>query len=365
MSSRDTADDQRLITGAEALREAMDQCMAADERVFLMGEGAADPKGIFGTTSGLVETYGPDRVIEMPVAENGLTGIAIGAALMGRRPVMVHQRVDFALLALEQIFNNAAKAHYVTAGKHTVPLVIRMIIGRGWGQGPEHSQSLESVFAHFPGLKVVLPSTPRDAKGMLVAAVRDDNPVVMLEHRWTHYTTGDVPEELYETPLSGPSHVRKGSDVTIVATSYMTYEARAAVDAMKAAGVSADLFDMRVLQPLDLAPVVESVRRTGRLIMADVGWKSFGAGAEIVATVVEQAFADMKAAPVRLGLPDHPTPSSRSLVPDFYPYSGDIVAATANIMGAADRLGPVVAALAEARAQRPIDVPNPDFKGPF
>jgi pyruvate dehydrogenase E1 component beta subunit len=361
----DAASTERLINGAEAIREGMDQCMAADDRVFLMGEGAADPKGIFGTTAGLVQKYGTDRVIEMPVAENGLTGIAIGAALMGRRPVMVHQRVDFALLALEQIFNNAAKTHYVTGGKHRVPLVIRMIIGRGWGQGPEHSQSLESVFAHFPGLKVVLPSTAQDAKGMLVAAIRDDNPVVMLEHRWTHYAIGNVPEALYETPLTGPAHVREGSDVTIVATSYMTYEAREAADAMARAGVTADVFDMRVLRPLDITPVVEAVQRTGRLIVGDVGWKLFGAGAEIITSVVEQAFHDMKAPPVRLGLPDHPTPSTRSLVPDFYPYSGDIVARTADITGAHDRLAPVMAALAEARAQRPIDVPNPDFKGPF
>lgn len=365
MSMPERAPTGRLITGAEALREAMDQCMAADDRVFLMGEGAADPKGIFGTTAGLVEKYGTDRVVEMPVAENGLTGIAIGAALMGRRPVMVHQRVDFTLLALEQIFNNAAKIHYVTEGRHKVPLVIRMIIGRGWGQGPEHSQSLESVFAHFPGLKVVLPSTAQDAKGMLVAAIRDDNPVVMLEHRWTHYATGDVPEELYATPLAGPAHVREGKDVTIVATSYMTYEAREAADAMAKAGVTADVFDMRVLRPLDLSLVIASVRRTGRLIVGDVGWKLFGAGAEIIAQVTEQAFSDMKAAPVRLGLPEHPTPSSRALVPDFYPYSGDIVARTADITGAHDRLAPVRAALAEARVSRPIDVPNPDFKGPF
>ncbi len=356
----------RTINAAEALREAMDLCLARDPRVYLMGEGVADPKGIFGTTSGLVGKYGPDRVIEMPVAENGLTGIAIGSALMGRRPVMVHQRVDFALLALEQIFNNAAKTHYVTRGKHKVPLVVRLIIGRGWGQGPAHSQSLEGMFAHIPGLKVVLPTTPREAKGLLIAAVEDDNPVIMLEHRWVHYVTGEVPEGYFTIPLTGPRRVREGGDVTIVASSYNVYEALRAAEAMAAAGVHADLFDLRMLRPLDTTEIAESLRRTGRLIVIDTGWKLFGAGAEIVASLTESCFSSLRAAPLRLGLPDHPTPSSRGLITEFYPHSRTIVDAVVKLIPeAANRLAPVRQQLTEIAAKQPIDIPDPAFKGPF
>lgn len=356
----------RIINAAEALREAMDLCLARDPRVYLIGEGVADPKGIFGTTTGLIAKYGPERVVEMPVAENGLTGIAIGSALVGRRPVMVHQRVDFALLALEQIFNNAAKTHYVTRGKHQVPLVIRLIIGRGWGQGPEHSQSLEAMFAHVPGLKVVIPTSARDAKGLLIAAVEDNNPVVILEHRWIHYVTGEVPEGYYTSPLSSPRRIRSGRDLTIVASGYMVYEAMRAADAMADVSINADVFDLRVLRPLDLGPIVESVGQTGRLIIVDTGWKLFGAGAEIAASVTEMCFNALHAAPVRLGLPDHPTPSSRGLIVDFYPHSQSIVDAVARLIpAAAERLIPVKRHLEAQRAQQPIDIPDPAFKGPF
>ena len=271
-----------------------------------MGEGVADPKGIFGTTSGLIEEFGPGRVIEMPIAENGLTGIAIGSALLGRRPIMVHQRADFALLALEQILNNGAKAHFLSNGAHRVPLTIRLVIGRGWGQGPAHSQALEPLFAHFPGLKCVLPSTPYEAKGMMIAAVEDDNPVIILEHRWSHHVTSHVPEGTYRVPLSGPAQTRSGDDLTIVASSYNLLEAHEAADAMRTAGIGADVFDLRVLRPLDIAPILDFVRRTGRLIVVDLGWSLYGIGAEILARTVENCLPALKAPPRRLGLPDYP-----------------------------------------------------------
>ena len=221
----------RVMTAAEAIREALDAAMSADPAVYLIGEGVADPKGIFGTTLGLAEKYGPQRVIEMPVAENGLTGVAIGSALMGQRPVMIHQRVEFCLLAMEQVVNNAAKLHYVSNGRHRVPLVIRLIVGRGWGQGPQHSQSLEALFAHVPGLKVVMPATAADAKGLLLGAIADDNPVVFIEHRWIHYARGRVPDGAAPMPLDGPRRLRAGGDVTVVATSYMVLEAMQAAEA--------------------------------------------------------------------------------------------------------------------------------------
>jgi pyruvate dehydrogenase E1 component beta subunit len=279
---------------------------------------------------------------------------------------MVHQRVDFALLALEQLLNNAAKMYFVTRGIHRVPLTVRMIIGRGWGQGPEHSQALEPLFAHMPGLKVVMPATPYDAKGMLVAAIDDDNPVIILEHRWMHYGTGHVPPERYGVPLIGPQRVREGGDVTIVATSYNLLEAIEAADAMAECGVNADLFDLRVLRPLDITPILESVRRTGRLIVLDTGWMLYGIGAEIAARATEACFTALKAAPRRLGLPEYPTPSSRGLIGVFYPNSMRLIETAAELLpDAATRLSEARATVAKRRAAVPVDVPHPAFRGPF
>lgn len=357
---------ERIITAAQAIREALAESLAARPEVYLMGEGVADPGGIFGTTKGLVDEFGPDRVVEMPVAENGLTGIAIGSALMGQRPVMTHQRVDFALLCLEQLFNTAAKSHYVTGGAHRVPLTVRMVIGRGWGQGPQHSQSLEALFAHIPGLKVAMPSTPYEFKGMLHAAIDDDNPVMFLEHRWLHYVTGVVPEGRYTSPLNGPKIVRNGNDVTVVATSYMVLEALRAAEALQHVGCSVEVIDLRVLRPLNVAPILESVGRTGRLIVCDTGWRQFGIGAEIVASVTEQAFDALKKPPVRLGLPDHPTPSSLSLATAYYPDSKDIIDKVA-VLCALDEASTKKSRVEVEAARKgvPIDKPDPAFKGPF
>ena len=358
--------DRRVISASEAIREALDLALAKHPEAYLIGEGVTDPGGIFGTTKGLVQRYSADRVIEMPVSENGLTGIAVGSALLGRRPIMTHQRVDFALLCLEQLFNTAAKSHYVTNGSHKVPLTVRLVIGRGWGQGPQHSQSLETLFAYIPGLKVVMPSTPADFKGMLLAAIEDDNPVIFLEHRWLHYVTGEVPERYYLAPLDGPRRVHSGNDLTIVSTSYMTLEALRAASALKARGCEVDLFDLRVLRPLDLTIISESVRRTGRLIVCDTGWRVFGPGAEIVAQVVEDAFEALVHPPIRIGLPDHPTPSSLALAEAFYPGSPQIIDAAAKLchLNASDAAAARQDVIG-ARRCVPIDKPDPAFKGPF
>lgn len=358
--------EPRVITAAEAIREALDLALAERQDTYLLGEGVADPGGIFGTTKGLIDVYGPERVVEMPVAENGLTGIAVGSALMGRRPIMTHQRIDFALLCLEQLFNTAAKSHYVTNGAHRVPLTVRMVIGRGWGQGPQHSQSLEAMFAAIPGLKVVMPSTPADFKGMLLASIEDDNPVIFIEHRWLHYVSGEVPRGWHAMPLDGPKKIHSGDRATIVATSYMTLEALRAAAALARRGCAIDVFDLRVLRPLNLAPVIESVRRTGRLIVCDTGWRTLGLGAEIIAQVAEQALGDLKRPPIRIALPDHPTPSALALAEFYYPESTDIIAAVQRQcdLAAAD----ASAAHEEVIALRegvPIDKPDPAFKGPF
>ena len=211
----------RQIRYWEALREAQQEMLAADPNVLVLGLGVPGPTGIFGTTLGLQEEFGRERVIDTPSSENAMTGVALGAALQGKRPIMVHMRVDFALLSIEPIVNQAAKWHYMYGGVMRAPLTIRMIIGRGWGQGPQHSQSLQSWFAHVPGLKVVMPTTARDAKGMLISAVEDDAPVILFEHRWLYNITGEVPEGHLREPLSGARVMRSGKDITLAGFSYM------------------------------------------------------------------------------------------------------------------------------------------------
>ena len=362
---------ERIVSAAEAVREALALSLRRRQDVYVMGEGVADPGGIFGTTKGLVEEFGPDRVVEMPVAENGLTGIAIGSALMGLHPVMTHQRVDFALLCIEQLYNAAAKSSYVTGGRHKVPLTVRMVIGRGWGQGPQHSQSLETLFAYMPGLKVVMPSTPHEFKGLLLAAIEDDNPVIFLEHRWLHYVTGDVPAEYYTLPLVGSrivddANLQRGNNATIVATSYMVLEALRAAKALADVGCPVEVVDLRVLRPLNMAPIIESVRRTGKLVMCDTGWTQFGIGAEIIASVVERAFEALKKPVVRIGLPDHPTPSSVALAEAYYPDSADIVEAVGKLCDLTSaQIAKASEAVVAARGGVPVDKPDPSFKGPF
>lgn len=357
---------ERILTAAQAIREALDIALQRWPESYLMGLGVADPGGVFGTTKGLVDVYGPERVVEMPVAENGLTGIAIGTALAGQRPIMSHQRVEFALLSLEQIYNAAAKSHYVTNGAHAVPLTIRMIIGRGWGQGPQHSQALETLFAYMPGLKVAMPSTPAEFKGLLLGAIADNNPVIFLEHRWLHYATGHVPEGYYEIPLTGPRTAKPGSDVTIVANSYMLLEALRAAGVLSTLGCDAEVIDLRVLRPLNLAPIEASLRRTGRLIACDTGWRAFGPSAEVVSTLVENAFDAFRRPPVRIGLPDHPTPSSVAFAASYYPGSVDIIRAAGRLCDLdAQAVDDACAQVIEERQRVPIDTPDPAFRGPF
>lgn len=331
-----------------------------------MAEGVDDPTAVFGTLAGLTEAIGPGRVIEMPIAENGLTGVAIGAALIGKRPVLSFHRVEFALLAMEQIVNNAAKAHYASNGRNRAPLLLRLIVGRGWGQGPAHSQSLETLFAHIPGLKVIMPAYPADAKGLVAGAIEDDSPVVCIEHRWCHYVSGAVDESYYALPLDGPALLRDGKDVTIVATSYMTLEATRAAEALEAIGCRAAVIDLRVVRPLALERILASVEKTGRLLAVDTGFRSFGIGAEICASVAERAFGALRCAPARLGLPDHPTPSAGSLIGDYYPSAATILQAAARMAGIDEaKIADACAALQHARGALPLDVPDPFFKGPF
>jgi len=352
--------NNRELKYGEAIREAIDLCMEKDPSVYIMGEGVPDPKGIFGTTLNLVDKYGPDRVMDMPISENGMTGICIGTALTGMRPIMTHQRVDFVLLAMDQIINNASKWHYMFGGKSNVPIVIRLIIGRGWGQGPQHSQSLQAWFAHVPGLKVVMPTTPYDAKGLLISSIEDNNPVIFIEHRWLYNISEHVPEGVYRVPIGQARVIREGNDLTIVSTSYMTMEALRAAEILAAKGIRVEVIDVRTLKPLDEGSILKSVRKTGRLIVTDTGWKTCGFSSEIVALVAEKSFSDLKSPPVRIALPDFPAPSTPALAAHYYPIAADIVVNAMRMLGLGTDSIPM-----RTTTSVPLDVPDISFKGPF
>lgn len=350
----------RELKYADAILEATDFSLKKDPSVLIVGLGVPDPKGIFGTTSGLQDKYGDQRVMDMPLSENGMTGIIIGASLNGFRPVLTHQRVEFALLSIEQIVNQAAKWFYMNAGQQNVPIVIRLIIGRGWGQGAQHSQSLESWFAHIPGLKVVMPSNAYDAKGLLISSIKDNNPVIFLEHRWLHDTIDNVPLEGYTVPIGKAKVARKGNDLTIVAHSYMVLEAIKCADLLKIEGVSVEVIDLRTIRPLDTDTILNSVKKTGRLVVADNGWVNFGVSAEIITIVTESIFNKLLSAPERLGMNNSPSPSTRALANNFYPRSIDIAKIICKMLNLSIDLEKVF-----PKSNLPKDIPDPAFKGPF
>ena len=350
----------RTLTYAQAVNEALHQAMEMDDSVICYGLGTPDPKGVFGTTVGLQERFGEKRVFDMPTAENAMTGVAIGAALNGIRPVVTHQRLDFFLLAMDQLVNNAAKWHYMYGGKMSCPITIRLIIGRGWGQGPTHSQNLQAWFAHVPGLKVVMPTTPADAKGLLLASIFDDNAVVYLDHRWFHNAEGHVAAGGTRCEIGKATRLRQGGDVTMVAMSYMVVEALRAADHLKERGVACDVIDLRSVSPLDWEAVFESVRRTGRLLVLDTGCLTCSVSAEVVARVASDLFDDLACAPRRIALPDTPTPTSLALTRAYYPGAPDIVAAVGSMVNRDCDVGEI-----RNTHSGPHDVPGAWFRGPF
>jgi len=317
---------RRRITFSQAINEALLLSMREDKNVFILGCGVTSPTEIFGSIRGLYKKFGKNRVIETPIAENGMTGIAIGASLLGMRPVLVHQRIDFMLLSMDQLVNHAAKWSYMLGGTSSVPLTIRCVVGKGWGQGAQHSQSLQALFAHIPGLKVVMPSTPYDAKGLLISSIKDKNPVIFIEHRRLYDFKGDVPSGVYKIPLGKGKIIKKGKDITIVAVSLMVRDAiRAAEVLKKDYKISAEVIDLRCLRPLDEKIILDSVKNTGRLLVVDTGWKAYGVSAEISALVAEASYRDLKAPIRRIGLPPSPTPTSVYLESHYYPDADTIV----------------------------------------
>jgi len=345
---------------AAAINDALHQAMEIDSSVICYGLGVTDPKAVFGTTQKLEERFGSDRVFDMPTSENAMTGVAIGAALNGIKSIVTHQRVDFFLLAMDQIVNSAAKWHYMFGGQNTVPITIRLIIGRGWGQGPTHSQNLQAWFAHIPGLKVVMPTTPEDAKGLLLASIFDPNPVIFLEHRWLHNTLGDVSDGDIRIPIGSAKTAKNGKDITLVAMSYMTVEALHAANYLETQGISCEVIDLRTIKPLDWETVMKSVTKTGRLLALDSGFTTGSVAGEIVARVAMEKFSELKSAPARLAMPDVPEPTSHALTKSFYIRAGDIAIKIMEIMN--KNTSKVWQDLPEPA---PHDVPGEWFKGPF
>tara|TARA_B100000795_G_C22759204_1_gene422836 strand:- start:162 stop:1262 length:1101 start_codon:yes stop_codon:yes gene_type:complete len=358
--------NKRIISGSEAIREGLIEAAKKNKNVIFQAEGVSDPSSVYGTTKDLNKIFNKKRIIEMPLSENALTGAAIGASFFGKRPVISMHRVEFALLALEQIINNAAKAHYISMGTHSVPIVIRLVVGRGWGQGPEHSQSLENLFALIPGLKVLTPTFPADAKGMLISAIEDNNPVIFIEHRWCHYIKGEVPDKYYKSQINAPKRIEKGKDITIVANSLNVIECLFVSKILKKYGISIDLFDLRVCRPLKLDDIKKSVKRTGKLMTVDLGSKILGIGSEIVSEITSSCFKFLTNPPVRIGMPDYPTPSSRGYLKNHYPDKKKIINELSNFFPIIKKnYKSIINELNKENKKLPIDIPDPSFKGPF
>jgi pyruvate dehydrogenase E1 component beta subunit len=318
----------------QAISEATVQCMEADPSIFVAGIGVDDFKGIFGTTRGAFERFGSGRVHDIPNCENAFAGIAIGAAALGKRPLVVHPRNDFMFLATDQIFNLASKWRYMFGNKGAVPVVTRAIVGRGWGQGATHSQSTHATFGHFPGLYVGCPASPADAKGLLVSALTGSTPTILLENRALYELEGEVPEEPIPTPFGRGRVVRCGEDVTIVGCSLMAFEATRAADLLGEQGITAEVIDPRTVRPLDVDLIIESVSKTGRLVVVDTSWALYGFSAEVAAIVAERALPRLKAPIRRVTLPDCPAPVSKPLEDAFHPSPASIVSACLDVLSA-------------------------------
>jgi pyruvate dehydrogenase E1 component beta subunit len=325
--------DERQLSVREAICEALAEEMSRDPAVILMGEDVGRPGGVYSVTAGLQATFGIDRVIDTPISEEGFTGMGVGAALTGLRPVVEIMFCDFMTLAMDQIVNQAAKLRYMTGGQASVPLVIRTTMGAGRGAAAQHSQSLHAWVAHIPGLKVVLPSTPSDAKGLLKSAIRDANPVVFFENKMMYGLEGPVPAHDYLVPLGLADIKRRGDDVTLVATSSMVHVATEAAQMLAEEGISAEVVDPRTLKPLDISTIVDSVKKTGRAVVIDEGYLSYGASAEIASIIADEAFDFLDAPVKRVGATDVPVPFAPVLESATIPTATGVKGIVNDLMG--------------------------------
>jgi len=345
----------RIITYPEAIREALFLEMSQDENVVVMGQGVDDPKAILGTTSGLVEKFGKTRVFDTPLSEDGMTGVATGAALAGLRPVHTHIRMDFVLLAMNQLVNMTAKMSYMFGGELAVPLVVRAIIGKSWGQGPQHSQSIYPLLMNIPGIKIVAPATPYDAKGALIQSIRDNNPVLFIEHRLLYYQKGHVPEGSFTTELGKVRILSAGKDITLVGISQMAIECLRASHYLEEKGINAEVIDPVSLSPLDIASIEESVKKTGHLVIVDNAWMRCGAGAEIITQLLERhKTGDFLFQ--RMGFADTPCPTTPSLEAGFYPDAKKIAQTAYQILMPGEKVW---------QPKKKLEIEEIEFKGPF
>jgi len=317
--------NNRKLCFSLAINEALHQMMQIDKSVLLIGQGVKSPWYVGNTCKNLVQTFGEERVIDTPVSENSMTGAAVGAAIAGMKAIVVHPRVDFVLYAMDPIINQAANWHYMNGGRASVPVVFWLIINRGGEQAAQHSQALHSLFAHIPGLKVVMPSTAFDAKGLMIAAINDPNPVVFIDDRCLYSQEDIVPENIFEVPI-GKGIIRKtGKDITLVSFSYMAIESLKATEQLFKEGIDVEFIDLRSIKPYDEQIIIDSVKKTGRLVIADGSWRTNGISAEISATVFEKAFSFLKAPVKRVTLPDSPAPAASTLENAYYPTFENII----------------------------------------
>lgn len=334
-------ENKRIISYREAVNEAIIQEMRRDKNVFVYGLDVADHKESYGSVTGIFKEFGPKRCFSTPLSEDAMMGLGIGAALNGLRPINIHIRVDFLLLALNQLLNMASSLCYGSNEKLSVPIVVRAVIGRGWGQGFQHSKSLHNLFAHIPGLKVIMPTTPYDAKGLLISAIRDNNPIICLEHRLLYWNEGEVPEEPYKVPIGKSSVLRPGKDITVVAASWMNVEAHTAARILEKRGISVEIIDPRTISPLDDDTICKSVFKTGYCIVVDNDWLNCGFSAELSARIHEKCFRSLRQPVVRIGFAPTPCPTTRPLENEFYPNAVTIIRAVEKKLGldAADLSG--------------------------
>ena len=346
---------------AQEIRAGLEEALNYDHKLVVMGLGVNDPKGVFGTTTGLHQKFGTERILETPTSENAVTGIGVGLAVTGHPVVMVHQRLDFFLLAMDQLVNSAAKWHYMYGGKNSVPITIRLITGRGWGQGPTHSQNLHSWFTHIPGLKVVMPAFAHEAKPLLLASIKDPNPVIFLEDRWCHVQKLDENLSGINEQISiGKAEITKaGQDLTLVAAGFSAVESLRAVRHLSDIGIDTELVNLRTLKPLDTETIFKSVRKTGRLLVVDSGAEISSFASEVISLVSRNCFESLESAPQMITAPDVPEPTSHGVTESFKFSAEDIakkIIAMVNFPGEIDLT---------SLQNRPHDAPNNTFMGPF
>ena len=350
---------------ADVIKDTIYYCMKKDKNVILFGEGIDDSAAMFNTTSGTTKIFGKNRVFEMPLSENCIVGAAIGASIEGDKVIVNFQRVEFALLALEQIINNAAKTNYITSSKHQVPIVIRLVIGKGWGQGPVHSQSLEGLFTSVPGLKVMMPVFPNETKNLLFEAINDPNPVIFIENRWCHYLFGNV-DKKYVKKNSPIAKLNSGNDLTILSSGYYSAEVLKICKFLEDFRINVDLLHLRILSKSKIPELLTSVKKTRKILTVDSSYKNYGVSTEILADLFEK-FNNFKEKPKRIGIPFHPMPSSRGYIDSVYPTKENILKSILKLSKVSSKKSKMIQISFKNlfKAQIKNDQPHTDFQGPF